>query len=140
MSALYGIPPEVAAKRKEEVFARFGVTSFANAQIKNLSTGMKQKVSLAISICHDPEIIIYDEPTNGLDILASRDVENFLLDLKKQGKAIVISTHIFSLVEKLCDEVGIILEGKMKLEGTLQELTKEKSLEDVFFDLVEEKQ
>jgi sodium transport system ATP-binding protein len=72
--------------------------------------------------------------------LASRDVENFLLDLKKQGKAIVISTHIFSLVEKLCDEVGIILEGKMKLEGTLQELTKEKSLEDVFFDLVEEKQ
>lgn len=140
MSALYGIPPEVAAKRKEEVFARFGVTPFANAQIKNLSTGMKQKVSLAISICHDPEIIIYDEPTNGLDILASRDVENFLFDLKKQGKAIVISTHIFSLVEKLCDEVGIILEGKMKLEGALQELTKEKSLEDVFFDLVEEKQ
>lgn len=140
MSALYGIPPEVAKKRKEELFERFGVTPFALTSIKALSTGMKQKVSLAISIAHDPDVIIYDEPTNGLDILASRDVENFLFELRKEGKAIVVSTHIFSLVEKLADEVGIILKGRMVLEGPLSEVTKEHSLEDVFFSLVEGKE
>ena len=138
MSALYGVPTAERDGRKRELFRRFGVDSFAYSAIKNLSTGMKQKVSLAVSICHDPEIIIYDEPTNGLDILASRDVENFLLALKGEGKAIVVSTHIFSLVEKLCDKVGIILRGEMALEGPLSEVTAEKSLEDVFFSLVEE--
>ncbi|MBP5091777.1 MAG: ABC transporter ATP-binding protein [Bacilli bacterium] len=138
MSNLYGVPHEVMEKRRELLFERFGVTPFKDSQIKNLSTGMKQKASLAISICHDPEIMIYDEPTNGLDIIASRDVENFLLDLRGQGKAIVISTHIFSLVEKLCDRVGIIIDGKMRLEDTLANITKDKSLEDAFFDLIEE--
>lgn len=136
-SALYGVDQEEAKQRKQHIFARFGVDRFADVQIKNLSTGMKQKVSLAISIAHSPEIIVYDEPTNGLDIMASRDVENFLRDLKKEGKAIVLSTHIFSLVEKLCDEVGIILEGSMRLEGKMSEICAEKSLEQVFFDLVE---
>ena len=137
MSALYGISKEDSDYRKRMLFRRFGIESFAATSIKNLSTGMKQKVSLAISILHDPEIIIYDEPTNGLDILASRDVENFLFDLRKEGKAVVISTHIFSLVEKLADKVGIILEGKMALEGDMADLTKEKSLEEVFFGLME---
>lgn len=140
MSSLYGIDKAVAEERKKKIFDRFGVTPFAFTSIKNLSTGMKQKASLAISIAHDPEVIIYDEPTNGLDILSSRDVENFLRELKAEGKAIVVSTHIFSLVEKLADEVGVILKGKMVLEGTLSEITKEKSLEDVFFDLAEDKE
>ena len=139
MSALYGMDPEEAKKRKKEVFDRFGVTPFAQTQIKALSTGMKQKAALAISIAHDPEIIIYDEPTNGLDILASRDVENFLFDLRKEGKAIVISTHIFSLVEKLADEVGIILDGKMVLEGAMSDVTKDVNLEERFFSLVGDK-
>ncbi|MBR1846353.1 MAG: ABC transporter ATP-binding protein [Bacilli bacterium] len=136
-SALYGIDNAERDRRKGNIFARFGVDRFADTQIKNLSTGMKQKVSLAISIAHNPEIIVYDEPTNGLDIMASRDVENFLLDLKKEGKAIVISTHIFSLVEKLCDTVGIILDGSMRLEGKMNEVCANASLEQVFFDLVE---
>lgn len=138
MSNLYGVPHEVMEKRRELLFERFGVTPFKDSQIKNLSTGMKQKASLAISICHDPEIMIYDEPTNGLDIIASRDVENFLLDLRGQGKAIVISTHIFSLVEKLCDRVGIIIDGKMRLEDSLANITKKCSLEEAFFALIEE--
>lgn len=137
MASLYGLSPEEIEKRKKETFARFGVTPFAETQIKNLSTGMKQKVSLAISIAHDPDLIIYDEPTNGLDILSSRDVEEFLMHLREEGKAIVISTHIFSLVEKLADEVGIILSGKMVLEGSMADVTKDKSLEDVFFGLIE---
>ncbi len=138
MAELYGIPKEEAETRREAVFKEFGVDRFASTQIKYLSTGMKQKASLAISIAHDPEVIIYDEPTNGLDILASRDVENFLLRLKGQGKAVIISTHIFSLIEKLCDEVGIILNGTMRREGPLKDITKDKSLEDVFFSLIQE--
>ena len=98
---------------------------------------MKQKVSLAISLCHDPQIIIFDEPTNGLDIVASRDVEQFLIRQKEEGKAVLLSTHIFSLVEKLCDRVGILLEGKLRLEGNMKEVTKEKNLEAVFFDIYE---
>ena len=140
MASLYGIPEEEARARKKLLFDRFGISSFASSAIKNLSTGMKQKVSLAVSIAHDPEIIIYDEPTNGLDILSSRDVENFLLDLRKENKAIVISTHIFSLIEKLADRVGIIINGKKLLEGEMGQITKDKDLETVFFDLVEAKE
>lgn len=137
---LYGMKPEETERRKEELFTQFGISRFAQTQIKNLSTGMKQKVSLAVALCHDPEVIIFDEPTNGLDIIASREVENFLVNLRAKGKAIIISTHIFSLVEKLCDRVGIIDEGKLKLEGEMKTVCAEKSLEDVFFGLVDAKE
>ncbi len=139
-ATLYGLSQEETNKRKEELFTQFGITRFAQTQIKNLSTGMKQKVSLAVSLCHDPEIIIFDEPTNGLDIIASREVENFLLNLRAKGKAIIISTHIFSLVEKLCDRVGIIDEGELKLEGNMKDVTSDRCLEDVFFGLVDAKE
>ena len=86
---------------------------FREVKVKDLSTGMKQKVSLVIAIAHDPEIIIFDEPTNGLDVITAKTVTDFLLELKKDGKTILLSTHIFSLVEKLCDRVGIIMDGKM---------------------------
>ena len=104
-------------------------------KIGDLSTGMKQKISLVISIVHDPKIIVFDEPTNGLDVITAKTVTDFLQELKKEGKTILLSTHIFSLVEKLCDRVGIIIDGQMKLEGELSEITREKSLEDVFFDV-----
>lgn len=137
MGRLYGLSEEQIQARRAELFARFGIDRFADAKIASLSTGMKQKVSLAVSLCHDPDLIIFDEPTNGLDIVATRDVENYLVELRRQGKTILISTHIFSLVEKLCDRVGIILEGKLALEGELKELTIEANLETVFFDLLE---
>ena len=138
MGELFGVSKDEILSRKKALFDKFGINDFANVQIKNLSTGMKQKASLAIALCHDPEVIIFDEPTNGLDIIASRDVENFLIDLRKEGKTIIVSTHIFSLVEKLCDRVGIIANGSLVLEGEMREVTKEKSLENVFFDLLEE--
>jgi len=137
-SKLHHIDPEVSAKRKAELFARFGVDEFAEVKVANLSTGMKQKASLIISIVHDPNIIIFDEPTNGLDVLTARVVTDFLAELKSQGKTIIVSTHIFSLVEKLCDRAGIIISGKMIACDTLERLTAEKSLEDVFFDLYAE--
>ena len=136
-SRLYGLNEEVISERKKVIFERFGIEKFMNAQIKNLSTGMKQKVSLAVSIAHNPDIIIFDEPTNGLDIISSRDVENFLVELRNEGKVVILSSHIFSLVEKLCDEVGIIVKGRLLLQGDMKEVTKEKNLEKVFFDLIE---
>lgn len=96
---------------------------------------MKQKVSLVTAIVHDPDFIIFDEPTNGLDVLTAKVVTDFLLDLKAEGKTILLSTHIFSLVEKLCDRAGIIIDGRMIKEGTLSELTAGKDLETEFFDL-----
>lgn len=136
MSRLYGIPKNEIEDNKKRLFKTFGVTKFKDVQIKNLSTGMKQKVSLAISLVHQPNIIIFDEPTNGLDIVASKEVEDFLLSIKDENRIIVISTHIFSLAEKLCDKVGIIADGKLILETDKEQLKKENiSLEDLFFSV-----
>ena len=120
------------------MFKKFGIDEFMEVKVADLSTGMKQKVSLVISLVHNPNIIIFDEPTNGLDIITAKTVTDFLIDLKKEGKTVILSTHIFSLVEKLCDRVGIIINGKMALEDTVENMTKEKSLEDVFFELYED--
>lgn len=134
---LYKVEPSALEKRKAVLFEKFGVDKYAEVKIGELSTGMRQKTSLIMSIAHDPDIIIFDEPTNGLDLIAARDVTNFLLDQKALGKTILLSTHIFELAEKLCDRVGIIMDGTMAACGTLAELTSEKSLEDVFFDIYE---
>ncbi len=132
---LHGMSEARAAERKSLLFSRFGVDQFAETKIADLSTGMKQKVSIAISLVHDPDFIIFDEPTNGLDVLTAKTVTDFLLEQKERGKTVLLSTHIFSLVEKICDRAGIIIDGKMTREGEVKVLTKEKSLEDVFFDL-----
>ncbi len=134
-SALHDVPKEFASDRKAKLFSRFGIEKFAHVKVGELSTGMKQKVSLVISIVHNPDFIIFDEPTNGLDVITAKTVTDFLVELKNQGKTIVISTHIFSLVEKICDRVGIVINGKMTLEGNLKQITAEKSLEEVFFDI-----
>ncbi|MBQ7354659.1 MAG: ABC transporter ATP-binding protein [Clostridia bacterium] len=134
-AALHGIDPAVAAERKARLFTRFGIDRFAEVKVANLSTGMKQKVSLVISIVHDPAIIVFDEPTNGLDVLTARVVTDFLEELKAEGKTILLSTHIFSLVEKLCDRVGILIDGSLAAEGTLAEVCGDRSMEDTFFDI-----
>ena len=94
--------------------------------------------SLVIAIVHDPDVVIFDEPTNGLDVLTAKVVTDFLLELKAMGKSIILSTHIFSLVEKLCDRVGIIIDGKMVADGTLSELCGGMTLEDRFFEIYRE--
>ena len=132
---LHQMEPALAKKRKEELFERFGISQFAEVKVANLSTGMKQKVSIVISIQHDPNIIIFDEPTNGLDVLTARTVTDFLLELRRRGKTVILSTHIFSLVEKLCDRVGIIVNGRMAVCDTLSALTASEDLEEVFFDI-----
>ena len=138
-SDLHQVPDEVRKARKTELCYRFGIDQFAEVKLADLSTGMKQKVSLVISIVHDPDIIIFDEPTNGLDVITAKVVTDFLQELRAQGKTILVSTHIFSLVEKLCDRVGVIIDGSMALCGTLDEVCRGKSLEDRFFDLYVER-
>lgn len=137
-SDLHGVSALDREERKKQMFKRFGIDEFAEVKVANMSTGMKQKTSLVISLVHDPEIIIFDEPTNGLDVLTARVVTDFLQELKEQGKTILLSTHIFSLVEKLCDRVGIIMDGKMVVCDTLENLTVDCDLEDKFFQICEE--
>ena len=136
-SELHGVAPEVRDARKKSMFERFGIDEFAEVKVMNMSTGMKQKTSLVISLVHDPDIIIFDEPTNGLDVLTARVVTDFLQELKAEGKTILLSTHIFNLVEKLCDRVGIIMDGRMVVCDTLENLTKDCCLEDKFFEICE---
>ena len=138
-SRIHQIDADTRDRRKHELFGRFGVNEFAEVKVANLSTGMKQKASLAISLVHDPAIIIFDEPTNGLDVLTAKTVTDFLVELRVKGKTIVVSTHIFSLIEKICDRVGIVINGNMAVCDTLANITSGKSLEDVFFDIYAEK-
>jgi sodium transport system ATP-binding protein len=137
-SQLYGIVPEVMAERKAKMFERFGINKFAEVKVANLSTGMKQKLSLVISLVHNPDIIIFDEPTNGLDVLTARTVTDYLQELRDEGKTIILSTHIFSLVERLCDRVGIIIDGRMTACGTLDEVCNGMTMEDRFFEIYKE--
>lgn len=137
-SDLHRVDPAVRDERKRALFEKFGIDRFAEVRVADLSTGMKQKVSLVISIVHDPDIIIFDEPTNGLDVLTAKVVTDFLQELKGQGKTIIVSTHIFSLIEKICDRVGVIIQGRMVLCDRLENVTAGESLEDRFFEIYRE--
>ena len=137
-SQLHHVDPATAAARKERMFNRFGIDQFAEMKVANLSTGMKQKLSLVISLVHDPEVIIFDEPTNGLDVLTARTVTDYLQELRDEGRTIILSTHIFSLVERLCDRVGVIIDGRLITCGTLDEVCNGMTIEDRFFEIYKE--
>ena len=137
-AALYDLPKEGYEERKYKDFYRFGINPFADKRIVDLSTGMKQKISICISLIHNPPVIIFDEPTNGLDILTSKQVTDYLKDLAKEGRTIILSTHIFSLAESLCDEIGVLVDGKIVASGSVKELTEltgKDTFEDAFFQL-----
>ena len=138
-SQLHHVDEVTMRERKNQMFSRFGIDRFAEVKVANLSTGMKQKLSLVISLVHDPDIIIFDEPTNGLDVLTARTVTDYLQELRDLGKTIILSTHIFSLVERLCDRVGIIIDGQLTHCDTLENICNGQSLEDRFFDIYKEK-
>ena len=135
---LYDIPDSELKDRRDESFARFGISPFADKRFNELSTGMKQKISIAISLIHNPPVIIFDEPTNGLDILTSKQVTDYLKELKAQGHAIILSTHIFSVAEELCDEIAMLIDGSIVAQGTVDELvaqTQAKNFEEAFFKI-----
>ncbi len=133
---LYDIPKNEMKDRRDESFARFGISPFADKRIVELSTGMKQKISIAISLIHDPPVIIFDEPTNGLDILTSKQVTDYLKELRAKGHAIILSTHIFSVAEELCDDIAVLIDGSIVARGTVGELiaqTGTSTFEEAFF-------
>jgi len=137
---LYGMTDAAISKRIDELFTRLEMNEFRDRRCDKLSTGMKQKVSIARTLVHDPPVMIFDEPTNGLDVMAARTIVQFIRECRENGKTVIFSTHVMSEVEKLCDHIGIIHGGRLLTEGTLAGL-REKSglhdLEDIFVQVVE---
>ncbi len=136
---LNGLDEATLKKRVDDIFKRLDMDSFRDRRCDKLSTGMKQKTSIARTLVHDPPVMIFDEPTLGLDIMAARTIVNFIRECRQSGKTVILSTHIMSEVEKLCDVVGIIHNGKLLAEGTpaqLRETWRENDLEEIFVKIV----
>jgi sodium transport system ATP-binding protein len=126
-------------KRVNEIFGRLDMNSFRDRRCDKLSTGMKQKTSIARTLIHDPQVMIFDEPTLGLDIMTARTIIEFIRECRQRGKTVIFSTHVMSEVEKLCDVIGIIHNGKLLAEGPLPQLRQkysESDLEEIFVKVV----
>lgn len=138
---LYGVPEDRLTERLESLFETLRMNRFRDLLVSKMSTGMRQKVSIARAIVHDPPVLIFDEPTLGLDVMVSRIVLETVLELRRQGKCIVYSTHIMREVEKVCDRVGIVHRGRLLETGTLDELRdrhRQRDLEEIFVAVIEE--
>jgi len=136
---LYGLADGKLRQRMDTVFASLQMNDFRDVLGARMSTGMRQKVSIARAIIHDPPIMIFDEPTLGLDVLVARAVLQNIERLREEGKCILYSTHIMREVEKLCDRVAVIGQGRILAAGSLDELREEhgeSDLEELFFRLV----
>lgn len=136
---LNGLDNATLKKRVDEMFSRLDMNGFRDRRCDKLSTGMKQKTSIARTLVHDPPVMIFDEPTSGLDVMAARTIIDFIRECRDRGKTVIFSTHIMTEVEKLCDVIGIIHGGKLLAEGTLAELREkyaENDLEEIFVKII----
>jgi sodium transport system ATP-binding protein len=136
---LNGLDGERLKQAVDGLFTALEMHDFAKRSCEDLSTGMKQKVSIARTLVHDPEVMIFDEPTLGLDVMTSRVIVNFIRQCRDRGKTVIFSTHVMSEVEKLCDRIGIIHNGRLLAEGALAELRGRypgSDLEDIFVHVV----
>ena len=130
-----GWPSSSVSERVEKLVQRFGIGEYANARVDKLSQGMKQKVSIARTVAHDPPVLIFDEPTVGLDVLNALEMQKVIAEFRAEGKTIIFSTHIMSEAEKLCDRIAIIHRGRIHACDTLANLraaTGRHYLEDIF--------
>jgi sodium transport system ATP-binding protein len=128
-------------ERMEQIFTRLQMNEIRDVLGAKMSTGMKQKVSIARAIVHDPPVLIFDEATSGLDVLVARAMLKTVAELRDHGKCIVLSTHIMREAEKLCDRIAIMHRGHILAEGTLAELCErheQHDLEELFFRLIHE--
>jgi sodium transport system ATP-binding protein len=138
---LHGLADDELRDRTERIFERLQMNEIRDVLGGKMSTGMKQKVSIARAVVHDPPVLIFDEATSGLDVLVARALITTVAELRDQGKCIIYSTHIMSEVEKLCDEIAILHRGHVLAQGTLGELREnhgEDDLEELFFRLISE--
>jgi sodium transport system ATP-binding protein len=136
---LNGLDEPTLKKRIDDIFNRLDMNGFRDRRCDKLSTGMKQKTSIARTLIHDPQVMIFDEPTLGLDIMTARTILEFIRECRQRGKTVIFSTHVMSEVEKLCDVIGIIQSGKLLAEGSLASLReryKEQDLEEIFVKVV----
>jgi len=124
-------------RRVNSVIERLDMGPFAKQRAESLSSGQKQKVAIARAIVHDPEILMFDEPTSNLDVLASRDIRDFMVEARGRGKCVIFSTHVLHDAERLCDRVTILHEGRVVATGsTAQVRGAHRDLEDAFLELV----
>jgi len=133
------LPDEEIRMRMDEIFEILDMKSFQEVRVDKLSTGMKQKLSIARALIHNPPILIFDEPTVGLDVITARVVLNYIKEFKNRGKCIIFSTHQMQEAERLCDRIAIIHKGEILAKGSLEELQQrfqEKELEEIFFKLI----
>jgi len=118
---LYKMPSNTFEERKDYLFEVLQINEFAQKRIGQLSTGMKQRVSIARTIIHDPEVVVFDEPTSGLDVISAENIINLIRDCKNQGKTVIFSSHIMSEVDLLCDDLAIMHKGKILYASTMDE-------------------
>ncbi|HAH46536.1 ATP-binding cassette domain-containing protein [Gimesia sp.] len=138
---LYGIEEQELQERLDRIFTTLQMQDIRDMLGSKMSTGMKQKVSIARTIIHDPPVLIFDEPTTGLDVLVARAVLKTIEALREEGKCIIFSTHIMREVEKLCDRVAVIYKGKILAIGSIPELEEqyhESDMEELFFSLIQQ--
>jgi sodium transport system ATP-binding protein len=138
--ALAGMPAPAALARIVELTAPFGLADLLDKRVGKMSTGMKQRLSVARVVFHDPEVLIFDEPTAGLDVIGARAVLGLIRDLKGKGRTVIFSTHIMTEAERICDEIAIIERGEILAQGSVEAIrsrASSRSLEDVFVEIVE---
>ncbi|HUE68017.1 MAG TPA: ATP-binding cassette domain-containing protein [Candidatus Acidoferrum sp.] len=135
---LTGVLDGNLGRQVDAVVDRLDMASFANQRAESLSSGQKQKVAIARAIVHDPPVLMFDEPTSNLDVLASREIREFMVESRGRGKCVIFSTHVLHDAERLCDRVTIIHQGRVVASGTTGEVRGEhQDLEDSFLALVE---
>jgi sodium transport system ATP-binding protein len=138
---IYDVTPDVAEQRLEQIGRLLGLTGFLDQRCATLSTGQKQRVNLARALMHDPQIMLLDEPTRGLDVIGSKTIFDYVRLLRDTGKAVVVCTHRLDEAQRLCDRFGLLHHGRLMHEGSLSELQQEtncNSLTEMFLQLMSE--
>jgi len=137
--ALAGMPAAAVSARIAELTEPFGLADLIDKRVGRMSTGMKQRLSISRVVFHDPQVLIFDEPTAGLDVIGARAVLGLIRDLKGKGRTVIFSTHIMTEAERICDEIAIIERGEILAQGSVESLltrAESRSLEDVFVEIV----
>ena len=135
------VDPAVAERRGLHLLDRLQLTEFVDVKMEGFSSGQRQKVSIARALLHDPKVVIFDEPTTGLDVLTAKTVLDLLRIMRDEGRTVIVSTHVMPLVEDVCDRVGIIFDGKLHGDAPPRELLasrRVRTLDEVFFQLAAE--
>jgi sodium transport system ATP-binding protein len=138
---LHGMSNEWLKERMEHLFERLQMNEIRDVAGAKMSTGMKQKVSIARALVHDPPVLIFDEATSGLDVLVARALLKTVAELRDQGKCVIFSTHIMREAERLCDRIAIMHRGNILIDDTLTNLRsrcEQNDLEELFFQLISE--